>query len=406
MSAAPPRPKRLRLRTSAQPISKYATERGYQIIRWYVDDGISGDSTEKRHGFLQMIEDAKPRLQSYFVLGPIAVRSFRFDRSRLLHIPPRRAGVKLVTLQDGEVDWDSSVGRIMGGVNQEGKKQQLIDLSNNVTRGQLMAVQNGGWIGTCPYAYKLEGPRKKRQIVLGDPGEGRIVKRIFKEFCDDGRSMSNIADRLNAEGIPSPGGRGKPWRFDTAKTILENPAYVGDQISCRWSYGKFHHIENGQLVKGGRRGRNPESEWIVNRDHHEPLVTRELFARAKKILAKGKTGRSPYKPDENPYLLTGILRCGKCGASLWGIDSRKYKIYECSHRKKGCEGCTVREDRVLNAIAEHLETKLGIDIDYLDELSMGRKIEQKKLPKAFDAVRKLVSPPRGNKADQEAPPSN
>src|SRR5262245_50437178 len=39
-------------------IIKYAAEKGYVIVRWYMDDGISGDATEDRAGFLQMLSDA------------------------------------------------------------------------------------------------------------------------------------------------------------------------------------------------------------------------------------------------------------------------------------------------------------------------------------------------------------
>ena len=39
-------------------IRQYAPKHGYQIVRWYKDEGISGDDTEKRLGFKQMLHDA------------------------------------------------------------------------------------------------------------------------------------------------------------------------------------------------------------------------------------------------------------------------------------------------------------------------------------------------------------
>ena len=36
-------------------VSDLADREGYRVIRWYTDEGISGDDTEKRMGFQRMI---------------------------------------------------------------------------------------------------------------------------------------------------------------------------------------------------------------------------------------------------------------------------------------------------------------------------------------------------------------
>jgi hypothetical protein len=51
--------------------------------------------------------------------------------------------------------------------------------------------------------------------------------------------MNNIAARLQKDGFPSPGGRGRPWCGDTIKVLLTNPAYAGDYAAGRWSDGKY-----------------------------------------------------------------------------------------------------------------------------------------------------------------------
>src|SRR5262249_2030439 len=223
------------------------------------------------------------------------------------------------------------------------------------------------------------GPRKHKQLVLDDPAKARIVERIFRDYVVSGRSMNDIATQLNAEGVPSPGGRGKPWRFDTVKVILENPAYAGDFASCRYSYGKYHTIQHGTVAKSSGRCRRPESEWIVRRDHHEAIIDRGTFEKAQAILAKGKNGRSRYTPETNPYLLSGLLRCGRCGSPLWGLNNGQHRYYECSSMKyngeDACEGTTVREDRILHAIADHLDREFVS----LDGKSLSWKADRKEL---------------------------
>lgn len=40
-------------------IEKWAVENGYRIVRWYIDDAISGTSTKGREGFENLIRDAE-----------------------------------------------------------------------------------------------------------------------------------------------------------------------------------------------------------------------------------------------------------------------------------------------------------------------------------------------------------
>jgi site-specific DNA recombinase len=42
-----------------EEITKLAKREGYLILRWYTDVAISGDATEKRLPFQQMIQDAE-----------------------------------------------------------------------------------------------------------------------------------------------------------------------------------------------------------------------------------------------------------------------------------------------------------------------------------------------------------
>src|SRR5262249_7186245 len=60
-------------------VQKYADERGYHVLRWYVDDAISGDDTRKRHAFLQMIADAEALNDFKAILCWDQARFGRFD---------------------------------------------------------------------------------------------------------------------------------------------------------------------------------------------------------------------------------------------------------------------------------------------------------------------------------------
>ncbi|MCI0740632.1 MAG: recombinase family protein [Gemmataceae bacterium] len=415
-------------------VERYAAEHGYSIPadRWYIDDAISGDDTAKRLDFQRMIADAQDKGDFKAILVWDQDRFGRFDSMEAGYwtFPLRQAGVKLVTVSDGVIDWDDFTGRVIYGLKQEGKHQFLQDLSRNVARGQLEAAKAGSWIGSAPYAYRIEGMKKDKRLILheDDAAKAGIVKRIFREYVEQRRAMLNIADRLNAEGIASPGGNVGGWRFDTVRTILENPAYVGDYVGAKYSYGKYHTIRHGAVAKANGRCKRPQAEWIVVKDKHEALIDRQTFAEAQAILAKGKTGRSPHTPETNPYILSGKLRCGHCGATLVGIKGGKakyrarngkwkqyesrFRYYECGKRsyngddadKQGqtCPGTTVREDRVLHQIADHLREKfLQLDGKRLAWKADKKELTPKDLPKAFAKIKKLIAPPKQPTLDRQ-----
>lgn len=144
------------LEDQRREIEHYAAQHGHRIVRWYQDDAISGDSTEKRLGFQQMHRDACNGGGFEAILVWDSDRFGRFNSIEAgywIH-PPMRAGVRLETVTEGPVNWHDFSGRIVQAVKQEGKHQFLVDLSRNTARGQITATLNGGLTGrAAPYGY-------------------------------------------------------------------------------------------------------------------------------------------------------------------------------------------------------------------------------------------------------------
>jgi DNA invertase Pin-like site-specific DNA recombinase len=306
-------------------VTQYAEQRGYRILRWYKDEGISGDDDKRRVDFKRMLADAQSLGDFEAILCWDQARFGRFDNITAGYYiyPLRQAGVYLATVMEGIRDWNESKDRIVDSVLQEGKHQQLRDHSANVTRGHHNSMTNASWNGTPPYAYRIEGDRHKKRLVLGDAAPVRVVQRIYREFVVEGRSLLNIANRLHADGYPSPSGRGKRWKGDVVRYILANPAYAGDYAGGRTATGKYHRVDKNSVkaVSGRtpRQRRRARSDWIVHPDTHEAIVDRDTWEAAQvrlKAIGDGMSRRTHYAIDENPYLLASILRCGRCGSPM------------------------------------------------------------------------------------------
>jgi site-specific DNA recombinase len=396
-------------------VQAYADKSGYRVVHWYQDDAISGDATDERRGFLAMIADAVQRGDFRAILCWDKSRFGRFDSLELGFYAHqlRLADVYLATVMDGVIDWNQSSGRIVDTVMQEGKHQWLIDHSAAVTRGMLHATKDGSWCGSPPYGYRIVGKKYEKKLVLGDPSHVRIVQRIFRELVEEGRAINDIVCRLNREGVLSPAGKVAAWHWQGVRCILENPAYCGDFAKCRETDGKYNSIRHQAVTRAeGKKGRGKTSpdEWIIRRDTHEPIIDRRQWERAQQLLADRRMGRKPRSPcpqGENPYLLSGLVRCGRCGAPMYGVLYRHGSLaYECAHRKANgpaaCQGTVVKEGEVLHEIADYLNREFfaldGTDRERHERRSLSWRAERGELqpgdlPEAFAKVKALVAPP-------------
>jgi DNA invertase Pin-like site-specific DNA recombinase len=93
------------LKQQRQEIHRYAEKEGYQVVRWYTDEGISGDDTERRIQFKRMIGDAS--IGEFEAI--LCWDQDRFGRFDLLEAgkwisPLRDAGVHLATVTQGRID--------------------------------------------------------------------------------------------------------------------------------------------------------------------------------------------------------------------------------------------------------------------------------------------------------------
>ena len=77
---------------------------------------------------------------------------------------------------------------------------------------------------------------------------------------------------------------------------------------------------------------------------HEPLIPRELFDRAQAILKERGEDQSQRRSNASEYLLTGRVRCGRCGQAYIGTAAHgrngRYTYYTCFTRHRyGTEHC-------------------------------------------------------------------
>jgi DNA invertase Pin-like site-specific DNA recombinase len=167
----------------------------------------------------------------------------------------------------------------------------------------------------APYGYEKD-PNDKYRLVV-DPIAAPVVKRIF-EMRLQKMSFGSIARILNGEGVLSPSGysagkygitnkkaRLNKWSAGSVIQVTNNPSYCGDVAQNRVGCASY---------KNQKQVRKPTEEWVIVRDMHEPLVSREDWQKCADMRENLGRVRSTKYEDVSPF--TGLLLCRDCGYKM------------------------------------------------------------------------------------------
>jgi DNA invertase Pin-like site-specific DNA recombinase len=358
------------------------------IVAEFEDYAKSGTDTGKRNGFQKALQFCQERWK---LRRPIRVivtwNTDRFSRADSVETSWyvhefRKVGVERMLTANGWIDFNKAEHRVLFGIGQDLTNHHYsMDIAQKSVRGRIASAREGRWNGgPVPIGYLVEyeevmvrGKRKQRPLrLVPDPAKADVVKWLFTEYATGTKSLWQLAQELNARGIPSPG-KAKFWNPTTVSVILRNEVYTGSMIWNRRRSGKFFGTID--LSPAALPRRHKAEEKVPEKDHvrksvaHEALVSAELFAAVQKILAKRKRQTTPR--HEHDFLLTGLMCCGHCGGRLLGrhkplrgknANGRAVKLFLCGkYARYGLRACNhnaVYEGPLFRALARKLKAEL------------------------------------------------
>lgn len=244
-----------------------------------------------------------------------------------------------------------------------------------------------------PFGYRavevqLPGNKGRKKQLEVDRPEAVVVHRVFERYLYGDRGgdlgLYGIAAHLNEQGLLV---RGHLWTKGRVHDDLTNRAYIGE-----------YYFNKYEKRGGAVRRLKSRQEWV--RIKVEPIVSEELFIAVQEKLASRSPERVPPRVVNCPTLLTGLLKCGVCGAGMTLATGKggKYRYYKCSSRiLKGKDTCTSdnlptdQVDRlVLSSLADRVFTAARV---MLERLRTGFKASQathdeklKRLTKELDTL--------------------
>lgn len=298
----------------------------FDVLVCYDPDRLSRDSILVEARIYTELDTH--RVQTTFVSQPMRI------------VPPEEYDPR----EDDSVFVQRRISGLASGLDNRKRRRRLME-------GLKAKVQQGHMVRGRAYGYEVHwdqcrenGKWKIRKTTVINKQEAEVLRRIFKDYIA-GKGSLVIATELNAESIPSK--RGCHWTSARIREILKNPIY----------YGKTRN--NVRTTKNGKCVLLPMSEWVLIDGQHKPIISEEMFHKAK-IVRERKGHRS--RAIGSPKLLSGLVRCGLCGYSMW-IDGGRhpYAAYTCGKKRTAglCRRNPYNMKKLEEEVISYLHTMLS-----------------------------------------------
>ncbi len=275
----------------------------------YQDAGKSGKSIEGRPDFKKMLADIENGLQVDYVLVYKLSRFGRNAADILNSLAVLQSyGVELICVEEG-IDSSQTSGKLLISVLSAVAEIERENILEQTMNGRKEKARQGEWNGgPPPYGYSL----KDNKLYI-EKNEAEIVRLIYQKYVDENIGYVGIAKYLNYQNVdknPRKSNQTKAWSGHFIQIILDNPIYCG-----KIAFGRRVR----QKVKGTKNEYKTvwADDYIICEGKQEAIVEQELWDRVQE-----KRKRTGFKfasriGRDRVHLLTGLLRCPKCGGSMY-----------------------------------------------------------------------------------------
>ena len=347
-------------------LEQYCQSHEITSYEFYCDDGYSGTNFN-RPAFQRMLTDIHADKINTVIVKDLS----RFGRNyvevglQVEHF--KEQNVRFIAADD---HYDSTINEddLMFPMRNVMNEMYARDVSKKTKAAKKAKAKAGQYIGSKPpFGYKLD-PNDRHHLVIDEPA-AEVVRRIFR-LTADGAGYNKITRIFREEKVMNPityFNQNNPdyfkadywrkefdWHVTSVRAILNNEVYLGMLV-----YGKRRNktMKSKQMVK------NPREEWIVAENTHEPIISKELWDTAHKVMS---SKRRPAKTGEL-QIFAGLIYCADCGHCLaYGKKKRKdgsyYGAYDCwmyrTHGKEYCPSHYINYDTVYNLVLINLRTVL------------------------------------------------
>lgn len=353
------------IETQKMMLTKYCADNDFRIVDIYVDDGYSGLNFE-RPSFKRLVCDLEHGKFDIVITKDLS----RLGRDYIqtgyyidIYFASKR--IRYIAVNDGidTKQGNNDIAPFKNILND----MYARDLSRKVKSAKQQRAQNGLHISSqTPYGYKVN-PYNRNQLIV-DPEAAEIVKLIF-DLVEAGNSFLEVSRILERSKILTPATykviKGDTrflnstseetkykWSYQTVRTIVKNPVYVGDMVN--------HKVEIVNY-KTKERVCVPIEERIVVPNMHEPIIDRERFVAINQRLANLRQANHRL---EN--IFKDIIFCAECSSKMQLVEKtirkKKRPMFRCPEHAARNPECTQYHNAFYDELLVEMQKQLQTHI--------------------------------------------
>lgn len=312
----------------------------------FYDEGISATSMNSRTGLNTLLDECRSGKINHVLTKSIS----RFARNTVDCISTVRElldiGVSMYFEREN-INTGSMESELILSILSSLAEEESHSTSENIKWSVRKAFLEGTYRQSyAPYGYYI-GNDRSLQI---EPNEAAVVERIFNMIIS-GTSAYRTALILNSENIPAK--RGGKWDNVQICEMIRNERYVGDCLLQKtYTDERFKRHHN----KG-------EEQMYLVQDSHEPVVSREIFDKANRMLeiyASFRNVESGTDKYLNRHTFSGKIVCGECGSTLKRAIINTTVAWSCKKHISDNSSCAMKsvKDEALKAAFATMINKL------------------------------------------------
>ena len=287
---------------------KISKEKEWVMVGIYADEAITGTKTVKRDGFLKMINDCMEGMIDVILTKSIS----RFSRNlvdTLQYVRMLKEKGIAVIFEKENINTLSMESEMALALLSTLAQNEVESLSANVKMGIKMKMKRGelmGFNGCLGYDYHPED-----KSISINPEEAEIVREIFDMYLR-GYGSPTIAKELTKLGRKNKKGEVK-WTDSGVRGIINNEKYKGDLL-----LGKSFTVD--PISKRRLENMGEEEQYYI-KEHHEPIVSPEIWDAAQEI-KKSRYRKGTMSIDgtrkkySRKFAFSSMCECGFCGKYL------------------------------------------------------------------------------------------
>lgn len=335
-----------------EQIEQCISKAGTRDILKYVDEGWTGEIIERpsmdqlrddaRNGVVTEIYMYDPDRMARNLMGQLILD----DEFKKLGIPLHFVNGEYANTPEGQMFFQMR-GAISQFEKAKIKQRTMGGKKRKAIKG--LIVKNDKI-----YGYKFNQEKKVYEI---NEDQAQVVKNIFDWYVSGKfKGVNSLALHLTEIGVPTARGN-KVWHRQVVKQILTQEAYSGTFYQNKWdTEGNYVKKQAKQKAEVKLR---PREEWLPVKVPQ--IVSEEQFEHAQILLGQAKRRSSGFAKHD--YLLSGLVRCGRCGSTMTGkkVNShgKPFFIYNCRKnyagaKDKGC-GKQISENKLNDIVWKYIK---------------------------------------------------